>query len=551
MYKKLVGIVVFGLLIATALPIIGAGNELKNNVDPSSINSTNDLKEKGNVLSEQMLDIEWNKTYGGPEYDMIYYVHETDDGGFIASGEQFFSGIPYGWLLKLDSEGNEEWNISLPGDPSDIDIWIMFAIQTNDGGYIACGFNGTQLTGDGFILKVDSEGVTEWKKPYPFGEGEYGPIHCVQEINDGFVAVGPTQSDTGSGLDSFFIKTDFSGNVELRKTFSLGNGQDLFWSIRATSDDGYIIGGTGVPEGNSDYWLVKIDASGNEQWNETFGGTRNDYSYSRDCLKTDDGGYIMTGCSYSFTGTGPGQVWLVKTDANGQMEWNKTYGIIDEHDVSWSMDTSHGGGYIFVAAKNYNGVAPPGSELWLVKTDNNGNIERSETFGGPNEDRGYYVSKTSDSGYIMSGRTESFGDVNSDGWIIKISSYENEKPEKPEKPSGENKVKLGKDYTYESSTTDSDGHQLYYKWDWGDGNESEWLGPFNSGDTCEASHNWSMEGEYSIKVKAKDIFDFESDWSDPLDIKTPRGRDACNTFLIWFFKEFPNAFPLLKQLLDL
>jgi hypothetical protein len=97
----------------------------------------------------------------------------------------------------------------------------------------------------------------------------------------------------------------------------------------------------------------------------------------------------------------------------------------------------------------------------------------------------------------------------------------NEPPNKPEKPSGEVKGKIKQTYTYTTSTTDPDGDQVYYMWDWGDGNFSEWLGPFNSGDEASAQYSWSTKGDYSIKVKAKDTSDAESVWSDPLPIKMP------------------------------
>jgi len=550
--KKIVGIVFLMLLIATALPIIGAGYEIKNIVTSSSTYNIHNLENKGNIYSGQILDIEWNRTYGEPDYDMIYCVHETDDGGFIAAGERYFSGnpIPYLWLLKLDSDGNEEWNVSLPGSVGDADCWAWFVIQTKDGGYIASGFNGSQLTGDGFLLKVDSLGVTEWNKKYNFSDS-LGPIYCVQEIDDGYVAVGHTQGATTSDLDGLLIKTDLLGNVQWKKIFSLGSNQDILYSIRATSDGGYVLGGVGYPANNADYWLVKTDPEGIMEWNKTYGGTLNDFSNNRCCLPTDDGGYIMTGCTYSYSGSSSkGDVWLVKTDDTGNMDWNRTFGETNEHDYSWSIDTSHDGGYIFVAAKNYGGVSSPRDSLWLVKTDGDGNIVKSQTFGGPNIDRGYYVNKTSDGGYIIAGRTESFGNGGSDGWIIKLSSFENQRPDKPGKPSGKNKGKVGTDYTYKSSASDSDGDPVYYLWDWDDGNFSEY-GPFNSSATCEASYNWTKGGTFEIKVMAMDVNGGESEWSDPLPISIPRNKISTNLLFLRLFERFPKAFPILRQLMGL
>ena len=333
MKTKIVGICIGMLLVATALPMMGAGDELKKIIGSSS------------TQNEQMLHVEWNKTYGGPVWDMLYCVQETNDGGFIACGERNFTGNPlwYLWLLKLDANGNEQWNVTLPGSAGDADCWAMFVIQTNDGGYIASGFNGTQvngLGGVGFLLKVNATGGVQWMKKYPYGEAQFGPVYCVQEITDGYIAVGHTRGATTNDANGLLFKTDFSGTVQWKKIFSLGNNEENFYSVRATSDGGYIVGGTGTPGTKTDYWLVKTDANGNEQWNKTYGGTLNDFSYSRSCLPTGDGGYIMTGCSYSHSNSSSkGDVWLVKTDANGNKEWDRGYGAQNEHDISWSMDT--------------------------------------------------------------------------------------------------------------------------------------------------------------------------------------------------------------------
>jgi hypothetical protein len=544
MKEKIVGIIVCMLLIATALPMIGAGNEVKKIIGSSSINN------------EQMLDVEWNKTYGGSMWDMLYCVHETNDGGFIACGERNFTGDPlwYLWLLKLDANGNEQWNVTLPGSVGDADCWALFVIQTTDGGYIACGFNGTQvngLGGVGFLLKVDSTGGVQWMNKYPYGEAQFGPVYCVQEINDGYIAVGQTRGATTNDANGLLFKTDFSGNVQWKKIFSLDSGLDLFYSVRATSDGGYIVGGTGTPVNNEDYWLVKTDSNGNEQWNKTYGGTLNDFSFSRSCLLTGDGGYIMTGCSYSHSNSSSkGDVWLVKTDATGNKEWDRGYGVLNEHDISWSMDTSHDGGYIFVAAKNYGGMAPPRDQLWLVKTDSDGNVVRSQAFGGAKLDRGYYVNKTSDGGYIIAGRTESFGYGKSDGWIMKLASFDNQKPNKPDTPSGKKKGKVGTEYIYTSKTSDVDGDQVYYLWDWSDGNNSGWLGPYDSGATVTVNHTWTTKGTYQIKVQARDVWDAEGNWSDPLSVTMPLSYEPpYHLFLSWLFERFPHAFPILRHLL--
>ena len=131
---------------------------------------------------------------------------------------------------------------------------------------------------------------------------------------------------------------------------------------------------------------------------------------------------------------------------------------------------------------------------------------------------------------------------------VVISS--NNPPNKPGTPSGPSSGKPSKSYSYSASTTDPDGDQVYYWFDWDDGTNSGWTGPYNSGQTVSVSHIWSAQGTYSIKVKAKDTSDLESDWSDPLSISMPKNK-AINTPFLQFLQDHQHMFPLLRQLLGL
>jgi len=137
-------------------------------------------------------------------------------------------------------------------------------------------------------------------------------------------------------------------------------------------------------------------------------------------------------------------------------------------------------------------------------------------------------------------------------FMIKNQPPENENlvPYKPDTPQGVTKGRLKLEYTYTSSTTDPEGDQVYYLWDWGDGINSGWLGPYNSGVTVDTTHKWVVEGSYNIKVIAKDIYGKESSWSDPLPITMPYSyNNPTLQFLELLFQRFPHAFPILRQLL--
>lgn len=136
-------------------------------------------------------------------------------------------------------------------------------------------------------------------------------------------------------------------------------------------------------------------------------------------------------------------------------------------------------------------------------------------------------------------------------FIVYGEGINNVLPDKPEKPSGPTNGEPGITYTFSTSTTDPDGNQLYYKWDWGDGNFSEWFGPFDSGETTYASYSWLQKDNYEIKVKARDIHGVPSGWSDSITLKMLKNKAFNINLFELLFERFPNLFLILKNLLRL
>jgi hypothetical protein len=141
-------------------------------------------------------------------------------------------------------------------------------------------------------------------------------------------------------------------------------------------------------------------------------------------------------------------------------------------------------------------------------------------------------------------------DANTEGAVSDpLSVSINTPPNKPAKPSGTLNGKINVEYSYTSSTTDPDSDQVSYLFDWGDGTNSSWLGPYASGAIVTAKHTWTVKGSYSIKVKAKDTSGAVSDWSDSLGVSMPANQNALRSTLLYFLEWLLHQFPLLEKLL--
>ena len=248
--------------------------------------------------------------------------------------------------------------------------------QTSDGGYIITGRTTSFGNGgsDVYLIKTDGNGNELWNKTFGGTEDEQG--YSVQQTTDGgYIITGRTESLGNGGSDVYLIKTDGNGNELWNKTFGGSNFNEGL-SVQQTTDGGYIIAGNTSSSVDDNIYLIKTDDNGNELWNKTLGGTEDDLGYS--VQQTTDGGYIVIGETTSFV-NGYYDVYLIKTDGNGNELWNKTFGGI-YHDVGYSVQQTNDGGYI-ITGKNSSFGNGDDDDVYLIKTDGSGNI--TSTFNIP------------------------------------------------------------------------------------------------------------------------------------------------------------------------
>ncbi len=368
----------------------------------------------------QAQTISWQNTIGGSAADHLSDVAITPDGGSICIG-QSRSGISGDkteptlgnsdyWVVKLDSTGNIQWQNTIGGSGNDLPYVI---IPTTDGGYLCGGSSDSPISGD---KTEDTLGVS----------------------------------------DIWLVKLDGSGNIQWQQVIG-GNKADHLYDIKITPDGGFILAAssgsdisgdkTEPCQGLTDFWVLKIDAVGNIQWQNTIGGSLNDYLYSIDL--TSDGGYLLGGTSNSPVSgdkTAPrydigfGDMWVVKLDANGNILWQQTMGG-DETDQLRTVIETEDLGVLCAGAsrsdisgnKTENSVGAAGNfDMWVVKLDGNGQLQWQNTIGGDGSEFLEFAVNTPDNTYLLGGHSSSgiSGDkteVNMAGdyWVLLIDGEGN------------------------------------------------------------------------------------------------------------------------------
>jgi len=407
-----------------------------------------------NILFAQAPNIQWQRSYGGSKKDIALCTKQTSDNGYILAGYSESNDgnltLNHGnydfWILKLDSNGNIEWQKSLGGSSYDIAQSIE---QTFDGGYIVAGTsssNDGDVTGnhgseDYWVVKLDKDGNIEWQKS--LGGSNIDSAFALSKTSDGgYIVAGESYSNNATGKSDFWIvKLNHIGDVQWQKYLG-GSSFETANSIKETFDKGYIVAGYSASNdgdvtgnhGSYDYWVVKLNNNGMIEWQKSLGGTGIDLANS--VLQTSDEGYIVAGSSTSNNGDvtenrGSDDYWVVKLDKNGMIQWQKSLGGSDADFTNTIYQTATGDYIIAGVTLSNDGDINSyygGNDIWVVKLDQNGSIKWQKSLGGSQDDLAFSIQQTSDDGYILAGNSNSSdGNItsnqgNDDFWIVKLYS---------------------------------------------------------------------------------------------------------------------------------
>ena len=361
--------------------------------------------------------VEWEEFYDAA--CDFYSLTQTDGGGYLLGGVIYDVGgqlAPSGGvLLRIDSHGEVQWERIYGGQG------IRSVLQTTDGGYVFAGSFTSPPPGneqlphfgqqDAWVVKLNAEGDKQWEKSFG-GTGDDSALSIAQTLDGGFIFAGNSGSPQSGNKEAelpggWVVKMDAEGNKQWDRSFG-GERSDGFSSLSQTADGGYVLSGWSYspPSGNKesahygdgDGWLIKIDPDGNKEWEKSFGGTENEMFFCVD--RAADGGFILGGRSMSppsgnkeSAHLGGLDYWVVKVDAAGNKEWDRSYGSSAFTEEVHVIRQTEEGGYLL------------GGQSRLIKTDSQGHAQWEEIFGR-GDDYTVEISdlqQTEDGGYIVSG----------------------------------------------------------------------------------------------------------------------------------------------------
>ena len=408
------------------------------------------------ILAQQAPAIQWQKIYGGSKDDRAYDIQLTPDGGYIVAGETksnnwdvtgnnnssngYYSN---NWIVKLTPAGTLQWQKCFGGIYFDAAKSIK---PTTDGGYIVAGdiFASSPREYDYSVIKLNSNGEIQWQKA--LGGAADDRANSVQQTPDGgYIVAGYSNSTDGNvtgnhgKYDYWIVKLSSSGDIQWEKTLG-GSSDDKANSVQLTADGGYIVAGfTGSNNfdvtgnnGFDDAWIVKLNSDGTIQWQKALGANGQDYT--RSIRRTNDGGYILAGYTYSYRNDFPGfndrpDYWIVKIDGNGTFQWQRSIGGAYT-EIAHAVQPTTDGGYVIIGESNsLDGSITSNlgkTDGWLVKVNSSGAIQWQKSLGGNQNDFGHAVQQTADGGFVVAGYSDSgIGDntniYGGDGfWIVKL-----------------------------------------------------------------------------------------------------------------------------------
>lgn len=426
------------------------------------------------LVITQSQTIEWQNSYSGDEVDILTGILRVDNSGYLLYGrsrsnafadksEDSYGDFDY-WIVRIDGEGEKIWDRTFGGAERDM---LEFVDRTTDGGFILGGHSGSGVSGnkttpnegqfDYWIVKISENGDFLWDKNY--GGSGIDELQKVLVTSDGgFVLAGFSDSnmsgdkteDSRGSRDYWILKLNSLGEEEWQKTIG-GDGGELLYQVIETNDGGYLLSGssdsnisgekTELSKGGSDYWIVKIDQLGAIVWQKTIGGDQGDVP--ENLLEIGSDQYLIGGYSFSNqsgdkseSSNGELDYWIVAIDSNGDVLWQNTIGS-SSFDILYTMSEAPDGGFYLGGSSNSEVGGDKtensrgGLDMWLVKINAQGGVEWDKTYGGSLNDDMSSVVAINENQVIIGGPSRSgvSGDKTEESegyWLLQLTDIPTE-----------------------------------------------------------------------------------------------------------------------------
>ncbi|HWA05235.1 MAG TPA: T9SS type A sorting domain-containing protein [Ignavibacteria bacterium] len=363
---------------------------------------------------------QWQRTIGGSNHDQANCIINTNDGGYAIAGLTFSYAAGYEdiYVVKLTTSGSILWTKTI--GTSEVDI-AKSILQTSDGGYAIAAdiYNNGTTSADLFIIRMDAAGTILWTRT--INRAAYDYSCAIIQTNDGGFVIGGMSATGGvfSG-DMYVVKLSSAGTYQWSKTYG-GTHDEVAYTIIKTTDGGLAFAGYSNSFGPYNLFnFIKTDSDGNIQWNRLIGETGTG-SHIYSIKQTTDGGYILAG-EQTPTGTGNYDMYIVKLNSSGTIEWTRTV-IGTGYDMANSVFQTIDGSYILSGYTNSYGSG--GNDMFIVKLNNSGVLQWSKTVGSTGDDQAISVIDANDGGFIATGYTTSFGNGGKDIFIAKFDALGN------------------------------------------------------------------------------------------------------------------------------
>ena len=365
------------------------------------------------LLCASQTSVTFDRTFGGDEDDVARSVIKTDDGYLIAGKtKSFTSHRDYdAYLIRIDKNGKKIWSKVYGGRDDD----EANAVTAYGKDFVFVG--STESYGNDdlsyYFVKIDANGEADWQKSYFRGERDYYFGNDIVADGKELVIAGSERhlSFLSAKINPLLFKIDEEGDL-IWHTYVIGEDEDRAKAILST-DVGYVMAGTTESYGHGDFdaYIVKLDKSGKKIWFNAFGGK--DDETAEDVIATKNG-FLLVGSTDSF-GLNYKNVYVVKTDKDGKKIWERTYGGRYD-DEGYAVTKAPDGGYVIAGRTE---TRRNGSDLYLIKIDENGKLKWERTYGGDEDDTAYDIVSTDD-GYLIVGTKQTDLTRHNDVWILKV-----------------------------------------------------------------------------------------------------------------------------------